>query len=81
MNKSFQKSVSSLAGLINTQKNCISVGDPSEGYMHGMANGMILGLSIFTNSRPRYVTIDRRLKCRNKVRHKGAIRKGGKGRK
>lgn len=71
MNKTLHENISSLGSLVETQKNCISWGDPSADYMHGMANGMILAQSIFINVKPNFISSPRKIKRKNKIRHKG----------
>lgn len=55
MNKKLHENLSILEGLIATQKQCIDGNSPSVQYMHGMANGMILGHAILSNQNPKYI--------------------------
>lgn len=69
MNNELQKRLSSLEQLIETQKNCIPGAGNATGYMHGMANGMILAHAVFIDESPRYVSRPRRIWNKN-IRHK-----------
>lgn len=69
MNEDLQRKLSSLEGLIATQKDCINPTHISADYMHGMANGMIMAHSIFADQQPDFVIRPRRHYNRN-VRHK-----------
>lgn len=67
MNKVLQDKLTSLEGLIQTQKNCVNPYSSGWEYMHGMANGMILAHSIFADTTPEFQTIKIR---KHKIRHK-----------
>jgi hypothetical protein len=77
MNKTLQEKLSLLESLIGTQKNCIDGSGNAVDYMHGMANGMILAHSMFTDQSPKYVSRPRRPYGRI-VRHKNAKSKKGR---
>jgi hypothetical protein len=69
MNEFLQKTLSKLEDMISTQKDCmVGCGDAVD-YMHGMANGMILAHSMFTDQSPKYIQRPRRPYGRI-VRHK-----------
>jgi len=71
MRETLQKKLCLLENLIGTQKQSVTIGDPSSGYMHGMANGMILAHSIFADSAPQFVKLPRRVRrTKTKIRHK-----------
>lgn len=62
MNKDLQSKLSMLENLISIQHNCLDAG-----YMHGMLNGLIVAHSVFADSRPKFVSMPRKL---TNVRHK-----------
>lgn len=71
MNEGLQKKLSNLESLINTQRDCVRVGYPETGYMHGMLNGMIMSHSIFADiHNPKFHTLPRKRRD-TKIRHKG----------
>lgn len=77
MNEDLQKKLSALEGLIATQRDCVGTAGDAVSYMHGMANGMILAHSIFTEELPKFVSRPRRPYGRI-IRHKSAKRKKGR---
>ena len=52
--KIYENSIGTLKGMIKVQ--CSDGNWNYDSYMHGMANGMIFCLSLFTNERPEYLS-------------------------
>jgi hypothetical protein len=77
MNKILQENLSCLENLIATQKRCVEDAGAAVDYMHGMANGMILAHSIFSDHRPKFISRPRRPYGRI-IRHKSARSKKGR---
>lgn len=71
MNEDLTKKLASLESLIRTQRDCVRVGYPETGYMHGMLNGMIISHSVFADvHNPKFHTLPRKKRNTN-IRHKG----------
>jgi len=62
MKYDLQSKLSTLEAMIGVQTQSLS-----QGYMHGMLNGLICAHSIFSNQPPSYVSMPRK---RTKIRHK-----------
>lgn len=70
MNKTLQQKLDVLESLIGTQKDFVVRGGHGVDYMHGMANGMILAHSIFSDGHnPKFISRPRKAYGRI-IRHK-----------
>ena len=68
-NKNLEDKLTSLEDMISTQRNCMSEGDPSASYMHGLLNGLILAYSVVTGDSPKFHSMTSR-NTKKKIRHK-----------
>ncbi len=69
MKNDLQTKLSRLESCIKTQRDNLS-----QGYMHGLMNGMVLSHSIFTGDAPTWAKLPTK-NSKNKIRHKKGRRR------